>query len=199
MTLPLEIVQMVADCLHTPDAASFALSNRTLSTFLGSTYWKLLRRDRAEASQRKQFLTTIARDIPPWLFCHWCSNLHPRDRVGPPGPAFQPRHPLRCIKEQPGPTLWTFLHVHRMVSTYDFGFHHLQLAMERHRLRAHYGLSTDSLSFVEIEEPTEGDARQRLTTLLSVDARVCANPERLCLRIQNCAVFCHKDLELVRE
>ncbi len=199
MELPLEIVQMIADCLYTPDAASFALSSRTLSTFLGSTYWELLRRDSAEALQRKRFLTTIARDIPLWFFCHWCSNLHPRNRVGPPGPAFQPRRPLRCVEKQRGPTLWTYLHVHRGISTYNFEFHHLQLAMERHRLGARYGISTDSLSFVEVEESTESDIRQQLTTLLSVDARICAHPERLCLRIQNYAVCYHKDFELVRE
>ena len=85
------------------------------------------------------------------------------------------------------------------MSTYDFGFHHLQLAMERYRLSTHYGLSTDSLSFIEIEEPTESDVTQRLTTPLSVDARVSANLKRLWLRIQKCADCYHKDLELVRE
>ena len=72
-----------------------------------------------------------------------------------------------------------------MTSTYDFGFHHFQLAMEQHRLSTHYGLSTDSLSLIKIEEPTKSDVTQRLTTLLSVDARVGANLKRLCLRIQN--------------
>lgn len=121
--------------------------------------------------------------LPP-LGCsvsNWCPPLPGFDchvTFGPPGPAFQPRHPLRCIKEQRGSTLWTFLHVHKMMSTYDFGFHHLQLAMERHRLSTHYGLSTDSLSFIEIEESTESDVTQRLTTPLSVDARVSANLKR---------------------
>ena len=71
--------------------------------------------------------------------------------------------------------------------------------MERHRLSTHYGLSTDSLSFIEIEEPTESDVTQRLTTPLSVDARVSANLKRLWLRIQKCADCYHKALELVRE
>ena len=71
--------------------------------------------------------------------------------------------------------------------------------MERHRLSTHYGLSTDSLSFIEIEEPTESDVTQRLTTPLSVDARVSANLKRLWLRIQKCADCYHKNLELVRE
>lgn len=199
MDLPLEVVQLIADCLQLPDAASFALCNRTLSTFLGNTYWKLLRRDGPENSQRKHFLTTIARDIPSWFFCHWCSNLHPRDRVGPPGPAFQPERPLRCLTYLFGPTLWTHVDVHYGVSLYNFEFHHLQLAMERHRLGPRYGISTDSLSLVEVQESSKSDVKQRLTTLLSVDAQVCSHPPRLCLRFQNCVVCHHKDLELVRE
>ena len=198
LDLPLEIVQLIAGCLQPPDAASFALCNRNLSALFGSIYWKPIRRDIAEASQRKQFLVTIARDVPLWFFCHWCSNLHPRSRIGPPGPAFQPRRPLRCFRNLLGPTLWTYSQVHDGVSHYNFEFHHLQLAMEQHRLGARYGISVDSLSLVEVQESSKSDARQRLTTLLSVDARVCAHPQRLCLRIQNCVVCYHKDLELVR-
>ena len=69
--------------------------------------------------------------------------------------------------------------------------------MERHRLGARYGISAESISFFEVEDSNKSDVRQRLITLLSVDARICAHPERLCLRIQNCAVCYHKDLKLV--
>lgn len=156
-----------------------------------------MRYDSAETSPRKQFLTALARDVPLWFFCHWCSNLHPRNRVGPPSPAFPPRRPLRCLKNLLGPTLWTYLHVHDGVFLYNFEFHHLQLAVERHRLGDQYGISTNSLSLLEVRESRESDVRQGLTKLLLVDAWVCAHPERLCLRIQNCVVYCYKDLEPV--
>ena len=42
--------------------------------------------------------------------------------------------------------------VHELASFYGFEIHHLHLAMERHRLGPQYGLSTDSLSFVEVQE-----------------------------------------------
>ena len=38
-----------------------------------------------------------------------------------------------------------------------------------------------------------------MRTLLSVDARICAKPERLCLRIQNCVVWYQEDLEVFQK
>ena len=40
---------------------------------------------------------------------------------------------------------------------------------------------------------------RRLTTLLSVDARICARPDRLCLQIQDCVLWYHEDLDLVQK
>ncbi len=145
LDLPLEIVKLIADCLQPPDAASFALCNRILSTFLGSTHWKLMRYDGAGTSQRKQFLTTNPGDIPLWFSCHWCSNIHPRKGVGPPRRAFRPRRPLRCFESLLGPTLWTYLHIHDGRYLYSFGFTRLYLSMERHRLGVRLGISTSSL------------------------------------------------------
>ena len=60
--------------------------------------------------------------------------------------------------------------------------------MARYHLGPSYGISTDELSFVHIVESGQSESRRRMTTLLSVEARVCMGPPRLCLRIQNWAL-----------
>ena len=79
--------------------------------------------------------------------------------------------------------------MHGAFSFYLFGFEHLQLAMLRHYLGPGYGISTDEFSYVQVNESSESEPRGRRTTLLSVEARVCAEPARLCLRLQNWAVL----------
>lgn len=188
-SLPPEILQLIADDLQLSDATSFSLCNRRLSIVFGSKYCTQLHASHNNASQRSRFLLALARDIPSWFFCHWCSHLHPRDRVGPPGPAHQPKKPLFCLKNNFQPNLWPYLSVHEALSLYNFHFHHLQLAMERHYFGARHGIAADSLSFAEVVESGENGVRGPLTTLLSVEARVCAEPSRLCLRIQHWVIL----------
>lgn len=61
--------------------------------------------------------------------------------------------------------------------------------MERHYFGARHGIAADSLSFAEVVESGENGMRGPLTTLLSVEVRVCAEPSRLCLRIQHWVIF----------
>lgn len=188
-SLPPEILQVIADNLQLSDAISFSLCNRRLSIVFGSKYCTQLDPSHKNALQRFRFLVALARDIPLWFFCHWCSYLHPRDRVGPPGPAHQPETPLSCLKYNFQPNLWPYLSVHEGLSLYNFQLHHLQLAMERHYLGARHGIAAESLSFAEVVESDVNGVRGPSTTLLSVEARVCAEPSRLCLRIQHWAVL----------
>ena len=71
--------------------------------------------------------------------------------------------------------------------------------MRRHYLGPGYGISTDDLSFVQVNELDESELKGRRTTLSSVEARVCTEPARLCLRIQRWAVLHTKILELAVE
>ena len=72
-------------------------------------------------------------------------------------------------------------------------FHHVHLIMQRHYLGPSYGISTDDLSFIQVDEPGERELRGRGTTLFSVEARVCTEPTRLCLRIQRWTIL-HTDV-----
>ena len=63
---------MIAVQLPLPDAANFALTNRRLSLLIGPIYWPRLRIHAVTPKHRQQFLTTFARDIPSWFYCHSC-------------------------------------------------------------------------------------------------------------------------------
>ncbi|KAK0517093.1 hypothetical protein JMJ35_000248 [Cladonia borealis] len=91
--LPSELLQMIALHLPLADAASFALVDCRLSMLIGPPYWPRLRASAVITGHREQFLSTLARDLPSWFYCHSCSRLHPRDRIRPPGPFNQPSKP----------------------------------------------------------------------------------------------------------
>ena len=192
--LPSELLLMIALQLPLPDAVNFALVNRRLSMLIGPTYWPRLRTDVVIPGHREQFLNTFARDLPSWFYCHSCSHLHPIDRIPPTGPFDKPSNSLWCSEANFRGILdpyqnESFLH-------YQISYHHLQLAMRRHYLGPGYGISTNDLSFVQVNELGESELKGRRTTLFSVEARVCTGPARLCLRIQEWAVLHTNVLEL---
>lgn len=186
--LPLEILEMIRHYLSPNDTASLILCNHTLLRALGNRHWSLLRPGKDNNEYRESFLTTLTRDLPGHFFCHGCFRLHLRDDLGSPGPAFQPEKRWLCVKEQVGEHLWRCVHAHPVLSWYEFTFHHLQLAMKRHHHGPGHGISTESLSFTEVQISRDEDEAGRVTTLLSVEARICPEPTSLCLRIQHWAL-----------
>jgi hypothetical protein len=60
--------------------------------------------------------------------------------------------------------------------------------MKRHYHGPGHGISTESLSFTEVQVSSDEDKVERVTTLLSVEARICPEPVSLCLRIQHWAM-----------
>ena len=92
-----------------------------------------------------------------------------------------------------------YMYVSGGLSWYTFNFHHLQLVMLRHYLGPGYGISTNELSFIQVSESGESELRGQITTLFSVEARVCREPARLCLRIQNWVVLHTRILDLALE
>ena len=186
---------MIAFELPLPDAANFALVNRRLSMLIGPTYWPRLRTRSiiVPGGSREQFLDTLTRDLPSWFYCHSCSRLHPPDRIDIPGP-------LDELSTSLCPTAGLFYpYSDGAYPDYRLYFHHLQLVMRRHYLGPGYGISTDDLSFVRVNELGESELGDRRTTLLSVEARVCTEPARLSLHIQRWTVLHTNVLELAVE
>ena len=192
-TLPSELLLLIALQLPLPDAANFALINRRLSMLIGPTYWPRLRTGAVIPGHREQFLNTFVRDLPSWFYCHSCSHLHSLDRILPPGPFDKPSNPLWCQQ-----TNFHSIYPYLLGSLpyYRFLFHHLQLAMLRHHLGPGYGISTNDLSFVQVNEVNECEPKVRNKTLFSVEARVCTETARFCLHIQRWTVLHTNVLEL---
>ena len=99
LSLPPELLLMIALELELADAATFAFINRRLSILLGPTYWPDLRPDVALARDRRQFLGTLARDLPSGFYCDSCLYLHQLYRVNPQGPFDEPSKPLLCSRD----------------------------------------------------------------------------------------------------
>lgn len=191
LTLPLEIVHIITHHLSPADIACLALCNHFLLFVLGKQTLSMPQQNGDLAS----FLNTLTRDLSAHFFCHECSHLHSRDQIGPPGPALQPRNRLRCIAGPKGLELRSYFHPWGGFSGYMLTFPHVQVAMKRYRHGIDHGVSTQSLSFVEVHVSDKAQKLGQMTTLLSVEARVCPGSSSLCLRIQQWAFLRSTDLE----
>ena len=178
ITLPQEILHMITEYLSPIDAASSVFCNRTLFGVLGNEHVLALHSGN-DNEVRELLLTTLTRDLPGHFFCHYCSHLHLRDDLGPPGPALQPDKLLLCVKSPPELDLWYCFQAHPLMSRYGLTFPQLQLAMKRH----------DHGPFTEVQVSDNNDDVERVTTLLSVEARICPQPISLCLQIQQWALL----------
>lgn len=198
MNLPSEILQIIIEYLSPADRASLTLCSHVLLWALGNKYWSSLRSGKEDEDYRESFLTTLARDLPGHFFCHHCSRLHLWHEVGPPGPALQPKNRLPCVEDQL--ELWRCVRAHLSMSRYRFVFPHLQLAMRRHYYGPGHGIPTESLSFTEVQVHIDEDKPEQVTTLLSVEARICLEPTSLSLRIQQWALIdsAKRDLMLLK-
>ena len=183
--LPIELLQVVADNLTPVDKASLAICNLPLLNAFGKESLSLLSNGNERTRNRELFLTTLARDLPDYFFCFHCNRLHSVKSVGPPGPALQPRRRLTCLCIQTCYRVWECLKTHPSPSLYTLSFPHIQLAMERHRRGPNFGISPESLAFIEVHVSRRTRDPEPVTTLLSVDARMCSEEQpSLCLRIQ---------------
>jgi hypothetical protein len=212
--LPLELLLMVAQDLSPVDVACLALCNRRLLSSLGSACRNLPkgRTGGPDDGPRIDFLTRFSRDLPQYHLCHACLRLHLWRKVALPGPKF--KLPA-CVESLDGS-------VHRLKKPlyiihypshayYKFYFVHLQLAMRRFYHGAQYGIPVQSLLYTEVGtnpitykalKPTKPHDEEEfqcshMTTLLSVDARICSNPPGLYLRTQELAVVRQHNLSLL--
>ncbi|KAK2797235.1 hypothetical protein FQN51_008758 [Onygenales sp. PD_10] len=182
--LPTELVLMILDYVSPVDAACLTLCNHHFLRVLGTQSWTAL-----DSGLRELFLTRLTSDLPFHFFCHFCSVIHSCKDMLPPGPAsLRYKYPARHSEEL------RMLHTNSLVGLvsvhegrwcwYHFNFFHLQLAMKRYYNGPPHGLSTESLSFTQVEF----SATNSITTLSSVEGRICQGPS-LCMRFQNWALF----------
>lgn len=188
--LPPEILQMIMEYLTPVDTACLTLCNHALLWVIGNRHWSAsLSPGKDNEEYRESFLTTLTRDLPGHFFCHHCSRLHRRDDYSPPGPLWQPEKRSSCPTSEIGDNLFSCLKAHPIISRYRFAFPHLQLAMKRFHHGPGHGVSTESLLFTEVQVSDDDDEEEKMTTMLSVEARICPKPASLCLRIQHWALI----------
>ena len=191
IALPLEILHLIISHLSYADTACLALCNHFLLTVLGKHNLAVLR-----DGDRASFLTTLTQDLPRHFYCHMCSRLHLRNHVRPPWTKLQPLKCLRSSGRFNGMELWNLFQAHMPVySSYLLQHPHVQLAMKRHRHGPEHGISTDSLSYVEIQISGKRKDPERVTTLMSVEAQISRKTTSLCLRIQQWAFLRTTDSE----
>ena len=192
IVLPPEVLLMIASHLSLIDKCCMSLCSHYLHATIGTGVLSDLQPGTSEAEgDRERFLTRLTRDLPSQFFCHNCSRIHSQDRVGPPGPAMQPRHPLRCPASPRETILQNMLiaHPYPRLNRYLLTFSHVQLAIEKYRQGPKHGVSTDSLTFVSVHVLDNDPNGKRMTTLLSVEARIISHPESFSLRIQTWALL----------
>ena len=172
--LPAEILQLVADFLPTTSAASFALCSRFTYLAIGSQHWHHLR-DQAHGEEKRQFLSILERDLPTFVHCHRCNQLHRRmeyERPRRPSglailhvPAMKP-----CIRRDRIRMVWVF--------DYDLHFHFCQLVMRAYRYGPQYGIPLGALTHISTQ------SRQRSASQVFVSARIAPASGELILRIR---------------
>ncbi|KAK2781702.1 hypothetical protein FQN52_001377 [Onygenales sp. PD_12] len=179
--LPTELVLMILDYLSPVDAACLTLCNHHFLRVLGTQPWTTL-----DSGLRELFLIRLTSDLPFHFFCHFCSVIHSCKDMPPPGPAYLLyKHPARHTGEiTVRYNLLDLVCVHEVSCWYHFDFFHLQLAMKRYYNGPPHGLSTESLSYTQVEV----SAMSSVTTLLSIEGRICQGPS-LCMRFQNWALL----------
>ncbi|CAG7949259.1 unnamed protein product [Penicillium nalgiovense] len=176
--LPLELLLMVAEDLSPVDVACLALCNRRLLSSLGSACCNLPkgRTGGPEDGPRIDFLTRPKFKLPA------CVESLDRSVHRLKKPLYIIHYPSHAY--------------------YKFYFVHLQLAMRRFYNGAQFGIPVQSLLYTEVgtnpityqaPKPTKPRNEEEfqcshMTTLLSVDARICSNPPGLYLRTQELAV-----------
>ena len=187
---------MIAIYTSPPDKACLALCNHFLFAVLGSQVLTVLKPGTEEQEgDLDKFLMTLTRDLPTQFFCHECCRLHSQDRVGPPGPALQPRNRWLCVASPRGLQLLSRLQAHPRygVHHYLIKFSHVQLAMKRYRHGPLHGISTNSLAYVEVHVSDKELGVEQMTTLLSVEVRILSEPASFHLRVQQWATIKSRD------
>lgn len=195
--LPLELLLLISEHLSLVDVACLSLCNHDLMECFASraehSFTQYIPNTRGPEDERRiVFLTSLSRDLPQYYLCYSCLRLHPWRSVALPKPWFDPRQCFKSMDDKYWPltrplTLdhfptYTFLEIH---------FIHLQLVMRRFYYGPQFGISPESLFYIEVAvhdpDPLFKTSAEPVTSLMSIEARIYPTAPSLCLRIQELA------------
>ena len=123
--LPVEIIQHIsAAFLPVDDAASLALSSRSMLMILGTQTLRSLLSDR-NATERTRFLENLERNLPDWLLCPHCSKFHRVDPNAHPLQLWRYWNEKKCVRVNGVVTIGCRYHIR---------YEYVQLLMRDYRL-----------------------------------------------------------------
>ncbi|KAL4805767.1 hypothetical protein BDV18DRAFT_160641 [Aspergillus unguis] len=177
--LPPELILCCTDFLNITDKISLSLCSHHLRNVTGKPTVPT-----GNKAASVSLLTRLSIDLPDMFCCHTCAALHRIDAIH--HPAGNRRRYSKC------PDIGTelcsakpslrqpFFVVHQVYSWYSLRHSHLVAAMKNYRT-GHKGFLPDSLAYTEI---VNLEQTPNVTTLLSVQARVCDSGQRLIMQVQ---------------
>lgn len=204
--LPVELLSLIAEFLSPADTTCLALCNHRLFSVFAVSGLLKHRLSKGQpgdlTNERSLFLTRLSLDFPEYYLCSACLQLH-LWRTFPVPAIFIP--PECMISVASSGEYWLAQSIAYSywpsICIYFFHFTHLQLAMRRFYHGPKYGISTDSLFYIEAGVSRCEDTTSPLqkapaskpkntaspgikTYLISFDARIYPAAPSLCLRIQ---------------
>lgn len=220
-SLPVEILLLIAGFISPADAACLALSNRWLMSLFapgGPLKRRLPRGQPGDmTTERAIFLNRFSHDKPEYFLCCICSQLHLwRTFPLPSSWMFSKCFDLNYDDDRYPVSLFSMPYLLWPRSTqYRLHFTHLQLVMRRFYHGPEYGLSAQSLFYIEVttcpceesvfaltqeisaSRPEKNTPSQMKTCLTSFEARICPAPPSLCLRIQCWSVVSRQNASML--
>lgn len=184
--LPVEILLLISDLLSYEDINCLSLSNSRLFTVLERQRKKLRL---PIGSDKVPILRRLEHDLPDYFMCHCCFVLHKFDGSQCSTVLNSPYgwpDAIRCADKLKHAII--ILGFSR--TNYIFYFFYIQLAMKRFYHGPHFGISTESLSYTEVQEYDDS------VTLFSLEAQICPGGERLSCSPTHSGLFtCQGSLE----
>lgn len=191
-----ELLLIIADFLPPVDVYCFSVCNYRHYCLLSR---KMNPLPRLTPQEKFSVLRRLERDIPPFFACRCCNILHRYDGTESFGlSGFFPERTcqLPCVQNHgPWPTHWfssmdtLVLHQWHAICIKKLSFLHLKLAMRRFYYGPECGISTDSLSHIQVSEHRIWPTTKKVIWLFSREAQICTKPLGLYLRVQDILLF----------
>ena len=140
-SLSAQLWQRISEFVSPSDAASLALSSKTLLDRLGNQSWKRLE-DSGHKRDKIEFLIRLDKDLPAYLLCFPCAQFHLRTQCG------QERFKINYVTN---PLFDCPMAQHsrlprtRLTHGREFPFAFVQLAARAKRFGSSHGITADSL------------------------------------------------------
>ena len=178
LSLPPEILLIIASFLNLTSAACLALCSRRIAFSIGGPIFHDLRTP-DQKKKRRRVLRLIEKDLPGLLFCYTCDKLHLAPKEGPRA-VWQGSKEPHCVQMEGSVPMMSnyrirFSHVQQLMWNYRLGRHD-EVALDLKRLSHRYAHTSGMYRpvpihelWVEIDKDSEALLRHRQSIRLDPD------------------------------